>query len=322
MNPSKNSTAIKLVANQMPANQTLANKVLRTLAWLGLLSVLLTGAEAFAAQVAGTVINLSGPLLARKADGTVKILSQKSEVEQGDTLVSEKATYARIKFIDNSEITLRPNSQLRIDSFSYDEAKPENDSAIFNLIKGGLRSITGLLGKRSKERVGLNTPTATIGIRGTTYIVQYVAPGDNTPSEGEPALSQSDFALASVAALAPDTAAPPHSDAPASATAIVPVLLAQNGRNVPPAPGAGGTLAPGLYVHVIDGIINLSNKGGSQSFTAGQFGFTASLVQPPVVVPVNPGIQFSPPPAFSSSTAPKTAANGGDKPKTVDCEVR
>ena len=93
-------------------------------------------------------------------------------------------------------------------------------------------------------------------------------------------------------------------------------MLAQN----TPVPGAGG-LAPGLYVHVIDGLINLSNKGGSQSFAAGQFGYTASFVQPPVVVPKNPGIQFTPPPSFSSSTIPASTTSVS-KSSSVDCEVR
>ena len=88
---------------------------------------LLCAAGAWAAQVVGTVVNLSGPLLAKKADGTAKVLSLKSSVEQGDTLISEKDTYARIKFVDNSEITLKPGTQLKIDDFSFDEDKPEKD---------------------------------------------------------------------------------------------------------------------------------------------------------------------------------------------------
>jgi hypothetical protein len=88
------------------------------------------------------------------------------------------------------------------------------------------------------------------------------------------------------------------------------------------APGQGGGLAPGLYVHVIDGLIQLSNRGGVQQFAAGQFGFTGSIVQPLVIVPQNPGIQFKPPPAFSSSTGPQDGNTSGSKPKTVDCEVR
>jgi hypothetical protein len=65
----------------------------------------------------------------------------------------------------------------------------------------------------------------------------------------------------------------------------------------PPAPVTG--LAPGLYVQVIDGAINLSNTGGSQNFAAGQFGFTSAVRQPPIVVPSNPGLQFTPPPQFA-----------------------
>ncbi len=61
-------------------------------------------------------------------------------------------------------------------------------------------------------------------------------------------------------------------------------------------------LAPGLYVHVIDGLIHLTNDGGLQSFAAGQFGYTPNVQQPPVVLPLNPGMQFTPPPSFVSGT--------------------
>ncbi len=79
-------------------------------------------------------------------------------------------------------------------------------------------------------------------------------------------------------------------------------------------------LPPGLYVQVLDGLINVTNQGGTQNFAAGQFGYTASPTQPPVIVPKNPGLMFTPPPVFSApapigSTAPS-------KSNTVDCVVR
>jgi hypothetical protein len=131
-------------------------------------------------------------LVARKADGVLKALSQKSSVDAGDVLQTEAKTYARIKFIDNSEITLKPNTQFKIDDFSYDEAKPSSDSSVFSLIKGGLRSITGLLGKRNKEKFKMNTPVATIGIRGTTFGALFCqsdcgsvpTPSGSTPQNG------------------------------------------------------------------------------------------------------------------------------------------
>lgn len=276
------------------------------------IAALLLSVQAWAAQVVGTVANLSGPLLAKKADGTSKVLAVKSSVEQGDTLISEKDTYARIKFIDNSEITLRPNSQLKIDNFSFEEDKPEKDSAAFNLVKGGLRAVTGTLGKRNKEKFGMNTPTATIGIRGTIFIAEYIAPDDAAVAA---------YGMASMAAMSVSGFADVRSDMPSVVPLqVLPMRLAQ-ASGQPPQPGGGG-LAPGLYVQVIDGMINLSNKGGTQNFSAGQFGYTANIQQPPVIVPSNPGIKFTPPPTFNTSSGPQGGSGNASNSNAVDCEVR
>jgi hypothetical protein len=263
-----------------------------------LAALLAAGMPAWAAQVAGTISNLSGALLARKADGSVKVLGLKSEVEQGDTLVSEKGTYALIRLIDGSTITLKPNTTFKIEAFAYAADKPAEDSASFSLVKGGLRSITGLLGKRNKEKFELKTPTATIGIRGTTFDVDYVE------ETAESVAARQDYLMASTAGLG-------------DSMPVKPLQLAQSAPRTP-APGA---LAPGLYVHVIDGLINLSNKGGVQAFGAGQFGFTPSFSQPPVVLPRNPGLLFSPPATFSTPLS-DSKTTSALKPNAVDCEVR
>jgi hypothetical protein len=249
----------------------------------------------WAAQVAGTVAQLSGPLLARKADGAVRILSLKSEVESGDTLVTEKNTYALVKFIDNSEITLKPSTTFKVENFSYDAANPSGDNASFNLVKGGLRSVTGLLGKRNKEKFSMKTPSATIGIRGTTFIAEWVEPSPQAVAAREA------YLMASTASL------------DAQAAPVQPLMLAQS--LAPTVPG----MAPGLYVQVIDGLIHVANPSGAAQFSAGQFGFTPNFTVPPVILPANPGLQFVPPPVFNS-----TAPSGGTQPKsnTVDCEVR
>jgi hypothetical protein len=132
--------------------------------------VLIFSAESFAGLKAGTITHLSGPLLVRKADGTTKALSINSIVELGDTIVTEKKTYARIKFTDNGEVVLRPGTQFRVSSYNFNQEAPKKDSATFNLVKGGIRSITGLIGKRGdQDSYKLETPTAVAGVRGTTY---------------------------------------------------------------------------------------------------------------------------------------------------------
>jgi hypothetical protein len=275
MNPSRNCTAIK----------GLAQGVLLLALWA-------LAALALAAPVAGTVVQLSGPLFAKKANGTVKALAVKSEVENGDTLVTEKNTYAMVKFIDNSEITLKPESSLTIENFSFDKDRQEGDKASFNLLKGGLRSVTGLLGKRNKEKFELKTPSATIGIRGTTFIAQYVPPPPGATSTPLPGVGP---------ASGPGQAAP-------------------GPLQVTPAPPAGA-LAPGLYVQVLDGLITLTNPAGTQQFSAGQFGYTPNFQVPPIVLPQNPGLKFQPPPVFQGA-GPGVASNGPPKSNAVDCEVR
>jgi hypothetical protein len=119
---------------------------------------------------AGTVSQLSGTLSVQKADGTVRILAQKSEIQPGDTLNTQRDSYAQIKFADGGQVTIKPNTSIRIERFSFDQAQPQQDSFLFNLVKGGLRAVTGLVGKRGNpDAYRLGTTTATIGIRGTTY---------------------------------------------------------------------------------------------------------------------------------------------------------
>ena len=117
----------------------------------------------------GAITHLSGVLKASRADGSTKLLSVKSDVLQGDTLTTEKDTYARIKFNDGGEIVLRPNTIFKVQRYSYDPIQRSEDNIVVSLIKGGLRSVTGLIGKRSPHKYQMNTPVATIGIRGTHF---------------------------------------------------------------------------------------------------------------------------------------------------------
>ena len=118
----------------------------------------------------GTISQMSGTLSVRKGDGTVRILSQKSEIQPGDTVNTQRDSYAQIKFPDGGQITLKPNTSVKLDSFNFSLAEPKADSMLFGLLKGGMRAVTGLVGKRGDpDAYKMNTATATIGIRGTTF---------------------------------------------------------------------------------------------------------------------------------------------------------
>jgi len=129
----------------------------------------LAAAACAALAAAGTVSQLSGTLSVKKPDGSVRILSQKSEIQNGDTLNTERDSYAQIRFQDGAQMTMKPNTSIKLDNIKFTEDKPQEDSFVFGLLKGGLRAVTGLVGKRNKDKYQVGTATATIGIRGTTF---------------------------------------------------------------------------------------------------------------------------------------------------------
>jgi hypothetical protein len=300
-----------------------------------LLALALTGVSAGAAEAvnAGTVMHMSGPLLATRADGVSRILAQNSAVNPGETLVTQNNGYAQIKFSDGSLLILKPGTALSIDQYSYDAAKPEADKIAFTLQQGAVRSNAGLLGKRSKDRVTINTPGGTVGLENASAIVQYQPPSatakadqaaDVVAAADVAELAKRSFLFTATAALdasmtATRTDAPLPSAAPRLLVAQVSIPLPKGAPTV--GAGQSAPLPPGLYVQVIDGLINVTNKGGAQNFAAGQFGFTPTPTQPPVIVPKNPAIQFTPPIAFNVP-APVSGSSTASKSNAVDCVVR
>lgn len=137
---------------------------------LAVASAALSALAEAAAQAApvGMVTHLSGTLLVKRA-GETRVLSVKSEIFEGDALSTQSASYARLKFNDGGEVVIRPDSQLDVTNYSYAEAEPQRDNVLLGLLKGGMRSVTGLLGQRNKEKFSVKTMTATIGIRGTHF---------------------------------------------------------------------------------------------------------------------------------------------------------
>jgi hypothetical protein len=130
-------------------------------------------AAPIAAVGAGTLTHVSGTVTARKDDGSSRLVGVRSQVHPGETISTAADTFARMKFTDGTEVVLRPESRMKIEAFSYDERAPQSDSAVFNLLKGGLRSISGLIAKRNNQNVRYVSPTATVGIRGTHLGMQH-----------------------------------------------------------------------------------------------------------------------------------------------------
>jgi hypothetical protein len=136
---------------------------------LGLLTLLLSPA----AWAEGQVTHLSGPVQVQQADGKAMAARVGAKLSEGQTLVTGKGAYARLEMSDGGEMVLRPETQLKIESYRFEKANPIEDTSVYKLLQGGLRAITGLISKRgNRDAYRMNTVTATIGIRGTQYDVR------------------------------------------------------------------------------------------------------------------------------------------------------
>jgi len=278
----------------------------------GLLAALLVGTAARAEPI-GSVSELDGTLLVSDANGTLKVLAVNSPLQQGDTLATRKATYARLTLTDHSTLTLGPDTELTINTYAFHVHTPQGDGALVSLAKGQVSMATGTLGTRDADTFMLATPSATVDIRRSSLVAQYVVADRATAARYD--ATTRGFEYLRVQSFETRTLLPATFNDSTTAASTSRLQLAQ--ATVPNATSR----PPGLYVQVLDGTIHVTNNGGTQSFTAGQFGFTPGFKQPPIILPTNPGMQFTPPPAFSAAPGSQGATTAG-KPGDVDCQVR
>ncbi|MCC6202376.1 MAG: FecR domain-containing protein [Gammaproteobacteria bacterium] len=138
-------------------------------------------------QVAGRVILARGQSTATSLSGTERPLGNGAIVYSGDMLRTAVDGVVAVVFRDDTRIVLRPNTEFAIDNYSYRKSGPtENDGILLRVVRGGVRSLTGLLASRDRSRFRISTPAATIGVRGTGFDV-YVA---EHCDEGREALNQ------------------------------------------------------------------------------------------------------------------------------------
>ncbi len=123
----------------------------------------------------GRIVIAAGDAEVVAADGSPRT---SREIHEGDTVTTGPQSALQLRFSDGALMTLRPNSRLRIARYRFDRNRPEADATTLELIKGGLRTLTGVIGKRSRDRYQVQTTVATIGIRGTHYGLRLCGPGD------------------------------------------------------------------------------------------------------------------------------------------------
>lgn len=121
------------------------------------------------AETAGRVSFVNGEVTASAADGSSRVLRRGDSINGGDK-ISTRGGRVQIRFTDGGFVSLHPNSVFGVDEYLFANRKPQESSLFFSLLQGGMRTITGAIGKVNKQSYKVRTPVATIGIRGTEYL--------------------------------------------------------------------------------------------------------------------------------------------------------
>lgn len=139
---------------------------------------------AAAQNSAGKVIFTSGINKVIDTNGNERIAKRGAIVNAGDRIQTSTGRL-QVRFNDNGFVSIKPRSELLIEQYTFNGQEDGSENAIFNLLKGSVRAITGLIGRKNKQAYQYKTPVATIGIRGTAFVLNYCN-GDCFDDAGNP----------------------------------------------------------------------------------------------------------------------------------------
>lgn len=113
-----------------------------------------------------TAYSVSGNVTAQTGAASPRLVRQGDTVRAGDTVITGAASSAVLKFEDGQIAAIGANSRMFIQASDYN-AQAQTGNIVLNLLQGGMRAITGLIGRNNPNKVTYRAGNYTIGIRGT-----------------------------------------------------------------------------------------------------------------------------------------------------------
>jgi hypothetical protein len=136
----------------------------------------------------GYVAEKSGKVSAKDLNGNTYGLLINSQIFEGDRISTDSNSTIVIAMDDGAEVYLKEDSILKITEYIITSGFDTASSSIMDLLRGGFRKITGAIGDSSLANYQVQTGLATIGIRGTEYVIKLCKQDDcsQTVSRNDP----------------------------------------------------------------------------------------------------------------------------------------
>ena len=125
---------------------------------------------------AGKVLMALGDVKLNQA-GKLTPLKKGGVVQPGDTIITGVTSNAQVRMSDGAIIAIRPESEFKINEYSYNGKADGSEKASLSLVKGGVRAVTGVIGRENRDNLKVDGVVATIGVRGTGFNIVYCQGG-------------------------------------------------------------------------------------------------------------------------------------------------
>ena len=132
----------------------------------------------------GFVVRQKGQVTVKDVNGETQILEINSPIYEGDRITTGTGSTAFIAMDDGAEIYLKEDSVVKISTYIITAGYDKDSSSILDLIRGGLRKVTGSIGASALSNYQVQTGLATIGIRGTEYVIKLCKQDDCNQTVG------------------------------------------------------------------------------------------------------------------------------------------
>ncbi len=117
---------------------------------------------------------VSGEVKIKLASGEIRNAAKGMEINEGDMVLSGMPGLAQLKMEDGGTIVVRPNTRFTVQTYRFNGKEDGTERATYKLDQGSVRAITGQIGKTNKQNYLIQTPTASIGVRGTDHEPAYI----------------------------------------------------------------------------------------------------------------------------------------------------
>ena len=130
----------------------------------------------------GTALSVTGEVVVERG-GERLVLEVGAPLFTDDLVETGIGASAEFELVDGTSFTLEGNAVFVVDEYFFDPENPDGNTAQFSILRGAFIFISGLITKNDPDGFAIDTPTGSLGIRGTEFTTSVTDDGTQLITE-------------------------------------------------------------------------------------------------------------------------------------------